>query len=156
MFLIPQQKSFFQRTNSPMFSNLEHFFEPFYKNGLDSTLSEEAVSFVPQLDVADHDNEVSISVDLPGLDEKDIEIEVSPEGDVLTLKGERKDEFESNENGVSRRERVYGTFKRSLSLPETIDTENIAAKFSNGVLKLTLPKKEILEKKSRKISLTAN
>jgi len=97
------------------------------------------VSFSPKLEVSDSDKEIVISAELPGLDEKSVEVTL--EDDVLTIKGEKKEERTAkHDNGGYLSERVYGSFQRSLALPSGIETEKVNAKFTNGVLKIALPR----------------
>jgi HSP20 family protein len=104
-------------------------------------------------DVVEGDKDYRITAELPGMSEKDIEIALV--GDVLTLKGEKKEEHE--EKGESRyvAERRYGTFQRSFALPEDVDAEKIAASFKNGVITVTLPKRPDAQPKQRKIEVKA-
>lgn len=105
----------------------------------------EAADFVPGLDISETKNEIKVKVDLPGLTEKDVEVNLS--GDILSIKGERKEETEEKEENYYRKERVYGTFLRQIQIPKKIKTDQVKAKFKNGVLHVTLPKaEEALEK----------
>jgi HSP20 family protein len=105
----------------------------------------------PTADVVEGDKDYRITAELPGMSEKDIEIALV--GDVLTLKGEKKEEHE--EKGESRyvAERRYGSFQRSFALPEDVDAEKIAASFKNGVISVTLPKRPDAQPKQRKIEV---
>jgi len=97
-------------------------------------------SWVPAVDVVESENNYTIKADLPGL--KKEELSVSVDGDVLTIKGEKKEESESKEEGLIRRERSTGSFYRSVLLPNSVDVTQIKASYKNGVLELTAPKKE--------------
>jgi HSP20 family protein len=110
---------------------------------------------VVRWDVAETDDAVKISADLPGLTEKDIDVSVA-EG-VLTIKGEGKTETETDEKDkhYHRVERSYGAFERAMSLPNDVDESKIAADFKNGVLEITLPKKPEAKKKAKKIQVKA-
>ena len=107
--------------------------------------------FSPAVDVTETENEVLVKAELPGMDQKDIE--VSLVGDVLTIKGEKKEEKEEKGENVHRIERSYGSFSRSFSLPCEVKSEAVEAKFKDGVLSLKLPKAEISKKKSIKIDV---
>jgi len=107
----------------------------------------------PRVDVAETDREFEITAELPGLDEKDVEVTLS-EG-VLTIRGEKKTEAEEKKKDYYRVERSYGSFQRSFALPESVDDEGIGASFEKGVLKLTLPKTAEARKKQRKIEVKA-
>lgn len=100
----------------------------------------------PQLDIAETDNAYVLSVDLPGVDGKDIDL--SADEDMLTLRAERKRQHESkDDDGVRfhRMERSVGRFERTLSLPVDADTDNISAAFNNGVLEITVPRRDDIE-----------
>jgi HSP20 family protein len=102
--------------------------------------------YSPRLDVYEEKDNIIVDVDLPGLENDDVSVTV--DGDVLTLKGEKKQEGEEKEDGnVYRRERFYGSFQRSLQLPSDIDAEKVNAAYTNGVLRVTLPKSEAAKPK---------
>ena len=101
----------------------------------------------PQLDVVDAGAEVKVTAELPGLDQKDIEITL--EDGVLVIKGEKKTESE----GPGYRERWQGQFRRSVQLGPDIDPDKIAATFQNGVLALTIAKKPEAERTARRITI---
>lgn len=109
------------------------------------------VEFSPSVDISENKNEVVVKADLPGMEEKDIDVSIA--GDLLTIKGERKDEKEEKEDDYYRRERVYGSFSRQITLPKHIKREDVKAKFKNGVLTITLPKSEDYKEKEVKIEL---
>ncbi|NNE56499.1 MAG: Hsp20/alpha crystallin family protein [Hellea sp.] len=92
----------------------------------------------PSLDISEGKNKVSVSVDLPGLEDK--EIEVSFTGDVLTIRGERNEEHRTEEDGRIVQERNYGSFYRTVQLPSGVKPEAAKARFKNGVLTVTVPK----------------
>jgi HSP20 family protein len=105
----------------------------------------------PIVDVAEHANGYEITAELPGMEEKDIELTVS--NDVLTIKGERKEEKEEKNKDYHISERRYGSYQRSFRLPEGVDDSKIEAKFKNGLLTVTLPKTAEAQKKSKKIEV---
>lgn len=109
----------------------------------------------PVIDVADREKEVQIKAELPGMDEKDVEVSLS--GNILTISGEKKEEREEGEKGSDYHlsERRYGSFKRSLSIPEGIDGDKVKASFDKGVLTVTLPKKPEAQRKTKKIKVKA-
>jgi HSP20 family protein len=94
--------------------------------------------FNPRVDVTETDQEIKLAAELPGLDEKDIEVSLS--GDVLTISGEKKVEHEDKQENYYRMERSYGSFQRSIPLPSEVDSDKIEATFSKGVLHISLPK----------------
>jgi len=108
--------------------------------------------WMPAMDLVETDEHFILRADLPGLGEDDVRIEV--EDRTLTLSGERKAEHETNGEGYYRLERATGSFARSLTLPEGVDAEQIAARFENGVLEVRIPKPEV--RKPRRISIGVN
>jgi len=111
----------------------------------------------PRLDVFDNDEAYFIKVDVPGIDSKDIDLSVT--NDVLTIKGERKKEKKedaSRKTGqqYTREERIYGSFHRTVPLPLPVDARHVDAKLQDGVLYITLPKRE--ETKPKKIAVSVS
>jgi HSP20 family protein len=109
-------------------------------------------TWAPAVDIYETPNELVVKADLPGVDEKDIDIRV--EDNLLTIRGERKFEKNVSEDNYLRVERTYGTFSRSFSLPNTINPEGIHAEYKNGVLTVNLPKRE--ESKPRQVKVSVN
>ncbi|MCX8161004.1 MAG: Hsp20/alpha crystallin family protein [Candidatus Saccharicenans sp.] len=103
----------------------------------------------PAVDIYETENELVLTAELPGVDEKDVEIKV--EDNTLSLRGERKFEKETREENYHRIERAYGSFFRSFSLPNYVDQEKISAEYENGLLKIHMPKKA--EVKPRKVKI---
>ena len=115
---------------------------------------ESSFSFgAPAVDVTEDDQAYKIAAELPGMSEKDIDISLT--GDLLVLKGEKRQEREEKEKNRYLSERSYGAFQRSFALPEGIDRDKIAAEFSKGVLTLTLPKTPAAQKQQKKIEVKA-
>ncbi len=110
------------------------------------------VSFAPTVDVHEDEDALVLRADLPGVKREDIDIQV--DGNVLTLKGERKLENADERRRYHRVERSYGVFARQWQLPTTVEAAKVDASFENGVLTLKLPKKE--EQKARKIEIRGN
>jgi HSP20 family protein len=106
----------------------------------------------PAVDVYETENELVLKADLPDVDAKNVDVRV--ENLTLTISGERKFEKTGNEKGFHRLERSYGNFTRSFAVPNTFDTENVAAGFKNGVLTVKLPKKEAAKPRQIKIEAT--
>ena len=106
----------------------------------------------PSVDIFEDDDKLVLSVEVPGVDKKDIKINV--ENNVLSISGERKFEQEEKKDNFRRIERRYGSFYRSFTLPRAVDTEKIEATTKNGVLEITLPKRE--EAKPRQIEVSVN
>jgi HSP20 family protein len=101
------------------------------------------------VDVAENDNELIVRASLPGLDPEDINISV--EGDMLTIRGELNEEKEEQRGQYHLRERQYGSFSRTISLPTRVSVDQANAEFKNGVLTLTLPKAEEVKPKLIKV-----
>jgi HSP20 family protein len=114
----------------------------------------ELATWAPPVDIYETENELVVKVDLPDLEEKDIDVRV--ENNMLTIRGERKFDKEVNEDNYLRVERAYGPFMRSFSLPNTVNSENIRAGYHNGVLTLHMAKLEESKPKQIKISVSAN
>jgi len=96
-----------------------------------------SASYVPRIESTVRDNTLWVKADLPGIDPKDVEVTV--EGNRLTLRGERKAEHEGSEEGYLHREVQYGSFVRSFPIPDGVKAEEIQAKYHNGVLELSVP-----------------
>lgn len=107
------------------------------------------LSGVPAVDIVENENSIVIQAEMPGVDKKDIEIDVKD--GVLTLKGERKADSETKEENYYRRERVYGSFQRVFTLPSEVNHEAIKADYKDGVLKIDIPKPE--KTKPKKITI---
>ena len=108
-------------------------------------------SFVPAVDIYEDPKKVVLKLEVPGMEEKDLDIRV--ENNTLTVKGERKFEKDEKEENFHRIERRYGTFYRSFTLPSTVDTENVQASYNAGILKLDLNKKPEAQPKQIKVNL---
>lgn len=108
----------------------------------------------PRTDVTETDEAVEVSVELPGMDEKDIDVSLSD--DVLTIRGEKKAEREEKKKGYYLAERSYGSFYRSIPLPPGVDPEKAEAQFKKGVLTVSLPKTPEAQAKVRKIEVKAS
>lgn len=111
----------------------------------------EANAYAPAMDVRESDDAFVVEADVPGMKKEDVQIEVAD--NVLTIKGERKDEQEESRRNFHRVERQFGSFLRSVSVPGGFDASRVSAKFENGVLTVTLPKPE--ERKPRRIEVKA-
>jgi HSP20 family protein len=94
--------------------------------------------WIPAADVSETGKEIVVQAEVPGMDAKDIDISLN--GRILTIKGERKQEQETRENDYHRIERRYGSFARSFELPADVDAEKVKATYKEGILKLNLPK----------------
>jgi HSP20 family protein len=110
-----------------------------------------ATGFVPAVDVYEDAQKIVLKLEVPGIEEKDLDIRM--ENHTLTVKGERKFEAEEKEQNFHRIERRYGSFFRAFTLPSTVDTENVKANYKAGVLKLELAKKPEAQPKQIKINV---
>ena len=104
--------------------------------------------FVPAVNVAESDKDFTIEVSVPGFNKEDFNIRL--DNDVLTISGEHKTEEEENKKNYTRKEFNYTSFERSFTLPETVNTDAIDAKYENGILNIILPKKEEAQVKPTK------
>jgi len=111
----------------------------------------ELAGFTPRVDVTVDENEVRVSAELPGLDEKEVDVQLSD--DVLTLRGERRREEERDDEGWSHVERSYGAFERTIPLPCEVVADRAEAIFEKGVLSIRLPKSERAKATSRRIPI---
>jgi HSP20 family protein len=108
---------------------------------------------IPAVDVAENDRAYEITAELPGMDEKNVEVSITDGG--ITIKGEKKEQTEDKNSDYYVSERRYGAFERYFALPEGIDTGNVEATFKNGILKVVLPKTAEAQKTARKIEVKA-
>jgi len=135
----------FQREMNRLFENFFSDFE-FSAPSLFGRIGGE---FVPRLDVSEDDKAVTVTAELPGMEAKDVKIEVT--GNTLSISGEKKEEIDRKEADFHRVERAYGAFKRCITLPGEIKPDKVDARFKNGVLTITLPKEESV--RGRKIEI---
>lgn len=121
--------------------NMNHLFNNFFSNtGLSSfdPFDQTLDAFNPRIDMSETATEITISAELPGMTEDDIEVSLSH--NMLTVQGEKKAEKEEKQGNFYRTERSYGSFQRSIALPADIVSEQVEASFKQGVLTITLPK----------------
>ena len=103
-------------------------------------------------DMTETDSSVEITAELPGMDEKDIDVTLAD--GILTIKGEKKAESEKKKKDVHLSERHYGSFARSFRLPDAVDEDKVKARFDKGVLSISLPKRAEAKKRQKKIAIT--
>src|SRR5271155_5045657 len=108
-------------------------------------------AFAPPVDVYEDEHGVTLKIEVPGIDEKDIDVRI--ENNTLTVHGERKFEKEEKEENYRRVERQYGSFTRSFTLPTTVDAEKVSANYDKGVLKIALAKKAEAKPKQIKVNV---
>ena len=111
-------------------------------------------TWAPPVDIYENGDNLVLKAELPGINPDDVEIRV--EDNTLYLKGDRKFEKEVKEQNYHRVERTYGTFTRTFSLPNSVDSDKVAANYKDGVLTLTMPKKEEAKPKTIKVSVSKN
>ena len=133
-------------------NQVNRLFEDTFHRGRSSQA--DLAAWAPAVDIYETENELVVKADLPEVQEKDLDIRV--ENNTLTIRGERKFIREVTEENYLRVERAYGTFTRSFSLPNTVNTEGIQADYQNGVLTVKMPKREESKPKQIKISVSAN
>lgn len=148
MRLIPMLRKF-EPSERSVFPNL---FDEFFNDWSSRSLQETARTWTPAVDILEKDGNLILRAELPGINEKEIDLKL--EGNVLTLRGERKLEDERESNNYHRIERFYGAFSRSFTLPETVDRDQIKADYKNGVLTVTIPQRP--EVRPREIPVSVN
>lgn len=144
---------------APLFRGTEELFERFFQGfggplfSLPGSFADGERAFGPplQLDLSETDDAFHVSVELPGVDEKDIEVSIS--GGALSIRGEKRSENEQKKGDVYRMERSYGRFERTVALPAEVDEDEIQASFRRGVLEITLPKSPAARQRARKIQV---
>jgi HSP20 family protein len=112
-----------------------------------------STTFAPPVDVYEDEHNVTLKIEVPGIDEKDIDVRI--ENNVLTVHGERKFEKEEKEENFRRVERQYGSFTRTFTLPTTVDSEKVSANYEKGILKIALPKKAEAKPKQIKVNVAS-
>ena len=130
-------------------SRMSRLFEEQYGGSREDSLT--AGAFVPPVDIYEDEHSIQLKPEVPGIDEKDLDIKV--ENNTLTVTGERKFEKEEKEENFHRVERRYGSFSRSFTLPNTVNTEDISAGYDTGVLKIRLGKRAEAKPKQIKVNV---
>ncbi len=131
-------------------NDMSRFFDQWYRPTRYRAESE-TLDWMPVVDILEADGHVEIRAEIPGLSEQDVQVAVTD--DVLTLKGEKTQESEDKDQKYHRVERSYGRFQRSFTLPANLDPEDIKAKFTHGVLTVSIPKVKEVEPKEVQISV---
>jgi HSP20 family protein len=108
-------------------------------------------SFVPAVDIYEDEHNVTVKMEVPGIDQKDIDVRL--ENNTLTVRGERKFEKDEKEENFHRNERRYGSFYRAFTLPNTLDPEKVSADYENGVLKVRIARKAEAKPKQIKVTI---
>lgn len=107
--------------------------------------------FMPHMNISEDEKEITVTAELPGIDNKDLDISVTK--DILTIKGEKKTETEDKKKNYHRIERSFGSFSRTIALPEGVDESKVAAELKKGVLKITIPKAPNAQPQQKKIEV---
>jgi HSP20 family protein len=141
----------FQREIDRMFDGFGRGWGSPARNWLSRAPFENGSWSMPAVDVAEKDGAYEITAELPGIDEKDVELGIS--NGVLTIRGEKSEEKEDTRKDYRLSERVYGSFERSFALPEDVDSEKIEASYRKGVLTVKLPKRAGAQGGTKKISI---
>jgi HSP20 family protein len=148
-------KSDFNHPFAALQREMNQVFDNFSKSFFDfSPLSREMdlhKSITPKIDVVETDKEIRVTAELPGMEEKDIEVNFSR--DTLIIKGEKKAEKEDKKEDYYVMERSYGSFQRAIPISAGVDRDKVDANFKNGVLKVTLPKTEEAQKEVKKVKI---
>ncbi|RMG04186.1 MAG: Hsp20/alpha crystallin family protein [Nitrospirae bacterium] len=144
-----------RRVNDPIrsiFDDFDRMFDRFFSDFAVEPLSART-GFSPRIDFKEEEDRYSLIAELPGLDEKDVEVTLHD--DLLTIRGEKREEKEDRSGSYYFAERRYGSFERTIPLPAEVDAEKVKAHFKNGLLTVELPKSEKVLKSSRKIKITS-
>ena len=135
-------------------NEMNRLFDQFFSDALPfpaQLAARQSADFIPRLDISESETDFKVQAELPGMDEKDIQIRL--EKDTLFLSGEKKTESEEKEKTYHRVERCYGSFERVIPFGANLDEDKVSAVFKNGVLTITLPKAAEELKKSRQIEI---
>jgi HSP20 family protein len=137
------------REFSTLQDRLNRVFQQSVGEGREESLT--TSNFAPAVDVYEDEHNVTLKIEVPGIDEKDLDIRV--ENNTLTVHGERKFEKDEKEENYRRVERQYGSFTRSFTLPQTVDQESVVANYDKGILKIKLAKKAEAKPKQIKVNV---
>jgi HSP20 family protein len=132
---------------------MDRLFESFGREVGWPAAERRSTAMAPSIDVSQTESEIKIDADLPGVEEKDVDVTITD--NVLTIKGEKRAEKEEKKKDFHLVERSYGSFSRSLTLPFAVDPNKAKATFKNGVLSISLPKPPEVKAKAKKIAISA-
>lgn len=150
----PWTRSALSRVSDPFTTlqrEVDRLFDDFTRGSFLFPAGETEIALTPRVDVSETESALEIEAELPGVDEKDVDVTLSD--NVLTIRGERKHEREEKKKDFHLVERSYGSFARSIPLPFEVDSDAVKASFSKGVLKVTLPKPPAARAKARHIEV---
>lgn len=134
---------------STLQDRMNRLFRDSFAEGREEALTN--TSFAPAVDVYEDEHNITLKLEVPGIDEKDIDVRI--ENRTLTVHGERKFEKDEKEENFRRVERQYGSFTRSFTLPATVDAEQVSANYDKGILKISLAKKAEAKPKQIKVNV---
>ena len=141
-----QEMTPFSRSND--FNRLMNYFWNYFETAAENNSGE----WEPHLQIAESKDSVTVTAELPGINERDVELQISSDG-YLTVCGEKKNHSETSEKDAYFSEITYGSFRRTIPLPWDLDYENAAAHYNNGVLTVTIPKSQDEKQKFKKIPI---
>lgn len=130
---------------------INRMFNSFFRGGTQDDSDLYASTWLPAVDVAEHDDEYHVKVELPGVSRDDVKITM--QGNILTISGEKKQEKETKKSDFHRVERSYGSFQRSFTLPATVQSDRIDATFKDGILNIKVPKAEESKRKAIEVKV---
>ncbi|MBU6390947.1 MAG: Hsp20/alpha crystallin family protein [Planctomycetota bacterium] len=139
-------------TISSLQSEMNRMMDRFFRGGDLSELGTEIGAWIPPIDLSETAEKITVKAEIPGIDPK--EVDISIQGDTLLIKGEKKEEKEEKGKNYYRMERRYGGFSRSIDLPSSVDTNKVTAEYKNGVLEITLQKKEAVKPKQISVKVS--
>lgn len=142
-----------QRRMNDLFDDFFGGFEEMFPEGALARTGDWGLAEAPSFEVSETDDEFRVKAELPGMDEKDVDVSI--DGDTLTIRGEKKREHEEKRRDYHLAEVSYGEFSRAIELPEGVDRDKAKAQFKKGVLTLTLPKTEQGKREHKRIAVTA-
>ncbi len=125
---------------------IQRYFDDFTSHGLNFS-----DSFSPRIDISEEKNQIKVTAEIPGVKKENIKMTL--QDNILTIEGEKKKESEQKEENWYRSERIFGSFKRSFTLPAEVDSENVDAKFENGILSVVMKKLETKVQSEKVIEL---
>ncbi len=130
---------------------INHMFDRFFRGGVLDDAELSAGGWMPAVDLAEKDDEFVAKVELPGVNKDDVKITL--QDNVLTIRGEKKDEKESKHSNFHRVERSYGSFQRSFALPTSVRSDKVDAQYKDGILTISLPKAEEAKRKQIEVKV---
>ncbi len=133
-------------------NEMNRLFDSFFDDVSISPFREHWGRTFPKVNIKEDEKEIKVTAELPGIDQKDVDISIY--NNVLTLRGEKKQEKEDKDGDYYHKECSYGSFHRDIALHSEVDEEKVKADFKNGVLNITLPKKEETQRKAKKIEIS--